>query len=138
MQQAELPSELRQLWNEVARGKRRLDFKKVLDQIPLFTGLPHKAGENNHGRDANRFLDRQAKGWQQRGLHVLRTTAFVHSLNTKEQTKQQAAELLPLLFQMVEELVLQIENFRKDSSIPISSKNGYRRSKMFNIAFFIK
>ena len=58
---AELPAELKFLFEKVLGGERHLDLKIVLDSVPKWDSLPLKPPENNHKMDSKNFVDKHHK-----------------------------------------------------------------------------
>ena len=123
----ELPRELQYVWTK-ARGGYWMDLKELLDQFPLYQGLPRRPPENNHKGDSKSTFDRQLRAQQQSLLHLLRMLTTVYS-----QLSQgiDAVSEFQMAFALTAELYCKMEDSRKESSITGSSAPKNDDEKLF-------
>ena len=57
----QLPEDLRSLWERAQQGTKRLDVKRFLHNIPVFSGIPARPPENNHRSDGRSQNDKVFK-----------------------------------------------------------------------------
>ena len=117
-QQQALPGELAIIWQGVKAGSRRLDLKSILERLPKFEGLPHRAPDNNHRGDSKRGIDQSVKGWSQKVLHSLRLQAHIYHLMLAAVNPAMVKILFEQHFQLMGELYQTLCNHRKELSIP--------------------
>lgn len=117
--------ELAFLLKEVSNGRRKTDWKAVLEKVPKYTGLPVRGPENNHRADAKGYRDRQLRDWQTKVLHILRVQAHLYGmLVASGAVDRNQVVLQQQLFQMTCELASRIENQRRENTIPGSTRAG--------------
>ena len=122
--ESEMAPELAFIWNEVKNGRRKLELRVVLEGLPRFKGLPLKPPENNHRSDSKSPVDKQAKEWQQKSLHLGRFLAQAYNLwHAQEPADPNLGILLQQAFQLNSEVYHRMEAARKEASIPGSAGN---------------
>ena len=112
-----LPRELEYIWSQVALGKRKLELRSVLEDLPKFTSLPTRAPENNFRGDGRKEIDKTMRTWQQQILHMLRMQAVVYA-GGFDAEPEDLKRLHQQLFQLMCELYHRMSAHRKESSVP--------------------
>ena len=72
-----LPTDLARLVERAAGGER-LQVGTLLEQLPQFQGLKHRAEDNNHRSDRLSAADKFLKSAQQKVLNTLRVCTAIH------------------------------------------------------------
>ena len=72
-----LPRELEELWKRAQSNDKRVDLKKLLEDLPRFSSLPKRPPENNFRQDSRSPGDKYLRQIQQWLLHGLRILAVV-------------------------------------------------------------
>ena len=118
----ELPTELAYIYEEVRAGRRKLDLKVFLEGVPRYRGLPTRPLDNNYRMAGKTQGDRNYKDWQSKLLHIKRAVTLLYSnLSKQNQLDQKNINLLQQTFQLLVELNVKIEDYRKEISLPGSS-----------------
>ena len=114
----DLPADLLQLWERASTGTKKLDVRRLMQEVPVYKKLPSRPPENNHRGDGKGQQDRTLKSYQASVGHLMRCWAVIHGVIQQVDRDGDMVSLSQQSWLMAAELWNKINDQRKQWSIP--------------------
>ena len=114
----DLPEDLAQLWARAQEGTKKLDVKRLLQDIPVFRQLPARPPENNHRGDGKGQHDKALRVFQTTTSHLLRIYALIHSVIREVDTTGEMLSISQQAWLLMAEQWNKMSDQKKAWSIP--------------------